>query len=162
MSTAHPSIDYEAVLADLEDKRTAIENAIAGVRQILGQAGASNLGHVSGSFTVTTEDAIPSDFFFKMSIFKEFNPYLGQHYDSVVKDLGPPTSCFGLSTGDKVCEWDRSCTSYDRGTGGTVTKRYQFVINKDGTVTEWSWRGPISPLGLIWSHEKISSQDKPN
>ena len=70
MSTAHPSIDYEAVLADLEDKRTAIENAIAGVRQILGQAGASNLGHVSGSFTVTTEDAIPSDFFFKMSILR--------------------------------------------------------------------------------------------
>src|SRR3990167_2250661 len=93
---------------------------------------------------------------------KEFNPYLGQHYDSVVKDLGPPTSCFGLSTGDKVCELDRSYTSYDRGTGGTVTKRYQFVVNKDGFITEWSWRGPISPLGLIWSHEKISSQDKPN
>ena len=77
MSTAHPSIDYEAVLADLEDKRTAIENAIAGVRQILGQAGASNLGHVSGSFTVTTEDAIPSDFFFKMSIFDAVKKYLG-------------------------------------------------------------------------------------
>jgi hypothetical protein len=91
----------------------------------------------------------------------EFNPYLGQHYDSVIKDLGPPTSCSSLSTGDKVCEWDRSYTSYSQGQGGTVTKRYQFVINKDGIVTEWSWRGPTSTVGIIWSHVKLSSQDKP-
>lgn len=89
-----------------------------------------------------------------------FNPYLGQHYDSIIKELGPPTSCSGLSTGDKVCEWDRSYVSYGQGSGGTVTKRYHFVINKEGIVTEWRWQGPIRPL-LRWSYVNLSSQDSP-
>jgi hypothetical protein len=92
----------------------------------------------------------------------DFNPYLGQHYDSVVKELGPPMSCFGLSTGDKVCEWDRSYVSYSQGAGGTVTKRYHFVINKDGIITEWRWKGFIRPNPL-WPGEYVdlSSRDKP-
>ncbi len=89
-----------------------------------------------------------------------FNPYLGQHYDSVIKELGPPTSCFDLSTGDKVCEWDRSYASYSEGTGGTVRKRYHFVINKEGIVTEWRWQGPIRP-GLFWKHVTLTSRDSP-
>lgn len=89
-----------------------------------------------------------------------FNPYLGQHYDSIITDLGPPTSCAGLSTGEKVCEWDKSYNSYYQGSGGTVEKRYRFVITKEGVVTEWRWDGPIRPF-LRWSYVKLSSKDSP-
>ena len=87
-----------------------------------------------------------------------FNPHLGQSYDMLIKELGPPTSCSALSTGDKVCEWDRSYNSYSEGRGGTVDRRYHFVINNQGTVTEWRWRGKIQPF-YFWEYVNLSSKD---
>ena len=78
----------------------------------------------------------------------------------LIKELGPPTSCSALSTGDKVCEWDRSYTEYSEGSGGTVSKRYHFVINNQGIATEWRWRGPIRPF-LIYEYVNLSSKDSP-
>jgi hypothetical protein len=87
-----------------------------------------------------------------------FNPYLGQHYDQVVKALGVPTACTPLSTGDRLCEWDRSYVSYEQGSGGSVDRRYQFVFDKNGQATEWTWRGIIRPV-LFYERVTISSKD---
>jgi hypothetical protein len=89
-----------------------------------------------------------------------FNPYLGQRYDSVIAALGVPTSCAELSTGEKVCEWDKTYNSYYQGNGGTVEKRYRFVISRGGVVTEWRWDGSIRSF-LRWSDVKLSSKDNP-
>ena len=58
-------IDYEAVLADLEAKKAALDSAIAGIRQMLSlgaQSGAGQAGR--GADSVSVE----SDTFFGMSI----------------------------------------------------------------------------------------------
>src|SRR5687768_14116537 len=61
---ANEVIDYEAVLADLEAKRSALESAIAGIRQVL------NLGAHSATGTIPPKESaiIENDTFFGMSI----------------------------------------------------------------------------------------------
>ncbi len=67
-------INYEAVLADLEAKKAAIDEAIAGIRRMMGQGQAVSTG-VSGK--MINPNAIPSDAFFGMSIPEAIRKYLG-------------------------------------------------------------------------------------
>src|SRR4029077_5554198 len=45
------SINYEAVLADLENRKSQIEAAIAGIRLVMGQPGTSPSGPGGGSYS---------------------------------------------------------------------------------------------------------------
>jgi hypothetical protein len=89
-----------------------------------------------------------------------FNPYLGQRYDLVIADLGVPTSCAEISTGGKVCEWDKTYNSYYLDSGGTVERHYHFVLNKEGVVTEWRWKGRARKF-ILHSFMTLSSNDTP-
>lgn len=93
----------------------------------------------------------------RQDIRNRFDPFVGQSFDVAVKALGPPHSCTALSTGDKLCGWDRSFASYGNGSGGTYTRRYNLVINQAGTVTEWQWYGP---LGRLMRYVNLSSRDE--
>ena len=68
-------IDYEAVLADLEAKRSAFDAAITGIRQIL------NLGAQNGLVGIAPRQVeageIPSDAFFGLGIGEGAKKYLG-------------------------------------------------------------------------------------
>jgi hypothetical protein len=65
-------IDYEAVLADLEAKRAALDSAIIGIRQVL-SLGALSTAIQTGS---KEQSAIESDSFFGMSIGDAAKKYL--------------------------------------------------------------------------------------
>ena len=91
-----PSIDYQAVLADLEKKRDDLDKAIAGIRLLIGLPQASNNGAQaeppagSGSMGPpaprgSSDQNIPSDAFFGMSI-----PAAAQKFLSIRKK--PATS----------------------------------------------------------------------
>jgi hypothetical protein len=69
-------INYEAVLADLEARRAALDTAIASIRQILGltsiTSGAPASAAAPGDVT-----SIASDAFFSMSVIEAAKKYLG-------------------------------------------------------------------------------------
>jgi hypothetical protein len=67
-------IDYEAVLADLEAKKTSIEAAIAGIRQMLNLG--AQLGVGSAGTKGVESNAVESDTFFGMSIGEGAKKYL--------------------------------------------------------------------------------------
>lgn len=67
------TINYEAVLADLQERRSQIEAAIAAIQNIIKGLGAN----VNGSQRVTRLQDIPSDAFFTMSIADATVKYLG-------------------------------------------------------------------------------------
>lgn len=66
----NPGIDYQAVLADLEERKANIEAAIDGVKAILGEVG--GIPHAKGDFPVS----VSSDTFFGMSIVDATVKYL--------------------------------------------------------------------------------------
>ena len=76
--TANPTtnINYEAVLADLEQRRASIEIAIDVIQQLIGQ-GITSGPSIGLSEAGATEGSIPSDFFFGMSIADATRKYLG-------------------------------------------------------------------------------------
>ncbi len=61
-------IDYMAVLADMDAKKAALEAAIAGVRQMLGQSQSSVSSAMSVGGPTPTSVVIRADEFFQMSI----------------------------------------------------------------------------------------------
>lgn len=67
-------IDYGVVLADLEAKKSAIENAIAGIKMMLGQGQATATSSNGGTDIDTNE--IPSDAFFQMPVPDAIRKYL--------------------------------------------------------------------------------------
>lgn len=72
-------IDYNAVLADLLERREKLDQAIAGIRLMLGQsaeAAAAN-GNANATGKIDRLDQIPSDAFFQMSVL-----------DAIIKLLG--------------------------------------------------------------------------
>lgn len=70
-----PKIDYEAVLADLEAKKAAIEYAIEGVRVALGLGTVAVLQKPTSSKPIMAADIAP-DAFFQMSIGDAVKKYL--------------------------------------------------------------------------------------
>lgn len=69
------SINYEAVIADLEAKKDTLEKTIANLRQLI-SLGILGL-QVSGSFTVSEQEgSLPDDFFFGMGIADAAKKYL--------------------------------------------------------------------------------------
>lgn len=64
-------IDYEAVLADLESKRKALDAAIAGVRQMLGQSSVS-----VGSVGQNPNEPLTTNAFSQMSVAEAAESYL--------------------------------------------------------------------------------------
>jgi hypothetical protein len=66
-------INYDAVLADLEAKKAAIDEAIAGIRRMMGQGQTIPTG---GAGKTINPKAIPSDAFFGMSIPDAVRKYL--------------------------------------------------------------------------------------
>jgi hypothetical protein len=61
-------IDYGAVLTDLEAKRTAIESAIAGVRQMLNLGAEQAVGTQASNERRDTSSVVRFDSFFRMSV----------------------------------------------------------------------------------------------
>ena len=70
------TIDYGAVLADLEAKRTSLDNAIAAVRQLL-NLGAEQSAGSSGTDRKESPTRVQSDSFFGMSTPDAVRKYLG-------------------------------------------------------------------------------------
>jgi hypothetical protein len=62
------SIDYEAVLADLEERRSGLDSAIAAIKQIIQQGSASGISPATSSHIGINGQNIPGDAFFQMSI----------------------------------------------------------------------------------------------
>lgn len=68
METDNNSINYDAVLADLESKKAVLESAIAGIRAILGQSGQSGAAASQSVNGSTGSVNVSSDAFFQMTI----------------------------------------------------------------------------------------------
>lgn len=74
-------IDYKAVLDDLEAQKAALEDAITGIRKMLGQEQAKGgVGRKSLSPDTRNSDTLETDSFFNMSI-----PEAAKKYLSIVK-----------------------------------------------------------------------------
>ena len=68
--------NYEGLLLDLEQKKAAIEAAIAGIKLLLGQ-GFSSVGGMSGlPEGATVQSGLPNDYFFGMGIADATRKYL--------------------------------------------------------------------------------------
>lgn len=74
---ANSEIDYNAVLADLEAKRTAIDSAIAGVRQMLNLGAEQGVAASGAPERKNQPSAVRFDSFFQMSLPASIIKFLG-------------------------------------------------------------------------------------
>jgi len=125
------TVNYEAVLADLEAKREALDNAIAAIRMLVGQGQGVGLPTERGYSDPTS---IPSDAFFQMSIPDAIRKYLGiAKRPRSIRDISEALEHGGLTTQSKSL-YNTTATALSRMSGkeGGVVK-----VNNDWGLMEW-------------------------